>query len=242
MNKICIIIPTYNHALPLQKNIQEILATNLPLIIVDDGSDCADRDLLQKIFHDYPQINLVKLYPNQGKGPAMIAGFHQAIAAGFTHAIQIDADGQHQISDLKIFEQLIEENPTAVINGCPIYDQSVPKSRLYGRKITNFWVTIETLSRDIKDAMCGFRAYPLNAIEKILQQYHLSKRMGFDIEIIVLLHRHGTKIINQKTRVIYPQSNSSNFRMWRDNLQISLLHAKLFLGLIQKILFKHVQK
>ncbi len=232
MFKPCIIIPVYNHGKLLQGCITKILSHNIALIIIDDGSNLETQKILQKISANNSQIILHHLKENQGKGTAMLCGFELANIQGFTHALQIDADNQHLFDDIPLFLGLAKSNPQTVINGLPIYDNSVPKSRLYGRKITNFWVAIETLSGDVKDAMCGFRVYPLKSVMEIIQKQSLSKRMGFDIEIIVRLYWSGLAIINQPTEVKYPADGISHFRMFKDNLEISLLHTKLFFGMI----------
>lgn len=231
MPKFCIIIPVFNHAKLLQSNIEKILSFGFPVILINDGSNEENRTILQQI----KGVTLLHLQENQGKGAALMRGFFYAFENGFTHALQIDADDQHEISDIPLFIELAKANEKALINGIPLYDQSAPKSRTYGRKITNFWVAIETNSLDIRDAMCGFRIYPLAETIALTKNQSLSKRMGFDIEIIVRLYWAGVKIINQPTKVIYPAHGSSNFKMLRDNLAISALHAKLFCGMVQRI-------
>ena len=244
MFKPCIVIPVFNHGMLLQKNIGEILSFNVPLILINDGSDLETSKILTEIAAENKQIILHNLSKNYGKGAALRRAFFIAFENSFTHAVQIDADGQHQISDILKFIKLAKSNPEALINGHPIYNKTSPKSRFYGRKITNFWVAIETISFDIKDAMCGFRVYPLAKTTAIFNQKNVSKRMGFDIEIIVLLCWHGVKIINQPTLVKYPADGLSNFKMFRDNLQISILHGKLFFGMLCRIpsLIKNVRK
>jgi hypothetical protein len=97
----------------------------------------------------------------RGKGHAVMAGMRAVAKQGFTHALQVDADGQHDLDDLPKLLAAANENPTALICGAPRFDASVPKSRLYGRKLTAFWVAVETLSLQTPDTMCGFRVYPL---------------------------------------------------------------------------------
>jgi glycosyltransferase involved in cell wall biosynthesis len=228
----CIIIPVYNHGQLLQKSIGKIEAFGYPIIIVDDGNTEQTKQILQQISSANPKITLIRLEQNQGKGAAVSAGFLHAIKNNYSHALQIDADGQHNTDDIAVFLQLAKDNPNCLINGVPVYDASVPKARLYSRKITTFWVMVETLSRDIKDAMCGFRVYPLNAISRLLEKRSISPRMGFDIEIIVHLHWMGVKIINHPTKVIYPADGVSNFRMVKDNMRISWMHTKLVCGML----------
>lgn len=237
MFKPCIIIPIYNHAALLNQCIDKITCHNTPIILVNDGSSADNAGVLQEITNKNNNITLLSLEYNQGKGAAMVAGFSLASKLGFSHALQIDADNQHNFSDIPLFLELSKSNQKSVINGLPIYDSSVPKARLYGRKITNFWVMIETFSRKIKDAMCGFRIYPLQEVINIAQKNNLSPRMGFDIEIIVRLYWQGLSIINQPTKVKYPLDGVSHFRMFHDNYRISLLHSKLFFGMLGRLPF-----
>lgn len=109
-----------------------------------------------------PQVTLVRLAQNAGKGAAVIKGLEESARAGYTHAVQVDADGQHAIEDIPKMLALAERHPEALISGQPIYDDSIPRSRLYGRWITHVWVWIETLSLQLKDSMCGFRVYPVS--------------------------------------------------------------------------------
>ena len=157
MFKPCIVIPVYNHGKLLENNLSELLSFNIPLILVNDGSNQETREILTKISTENKEIILHNLPKNQGKGAALEEAFFSAFQNGFSHALQIDADGQHQISDIPKFITLAKNNPEALINGTPLYDESSPKSRVYGRKITNFWVALETISLNISDAMCGFR-------------------------------------------------------------------------------------
>lgn len=233
--KTCIVIPNYNHP-NINTLLLKLAPYNLLCIIVDDGSDDETKKELEKARTQFTWIHLLTLPHNQGKGAAVQAGFAYAAEQNYTHAIQIDADGQHDSAGIPKFLAAIEKNPHALIAGIPIYDQSIPKSRLYGRKITNFWVMLETLSSDIKDAMCGYRAYPLQKTLQIIQQYHVGKRMNFDIEIIVRWHWEWEKhnIISIHTKVIYPPAGVSNFRLWQDNLAISWLHTRLFFDMLKR--------
>ncbi|MCR4918106.1 MAG: glycosyltransferase, partial [Alphaproteobacteria bacterium] len=206
-----------------------LVKCNLPVIVVDDGSAENQTKKLQHTcnVHDFIYIKRDK---NGGKGAAMITGLCKAEELGFSNAIQIDADGQHDINDVETFLNLAKKHPEALIMGQPVYDSSAPKSRLVGRKITNFWVAVECLNRHMPDAMCGFRVYPVKTTTKVLP-YVRFLRMGFDIEILVKLYRKGVKIITTEIRVIYPKTGTSNFHIWRDNFYISLLHIYMCFGL-----------
>lgn len=231
--KICVVIPVYNHGKAITAVVQAVHQHQLPCILVDDGSDAGCRAVLDQLEQD--GATLVRLASNQGKGAAMLAGLHKAQADGYSHALQIDADGQHNTADIPAFVALARQNICAVICGCPVFDASVPKVRLYGRYATHILVWLNTLSFAITDAMCGFRVYPLAATLALIQSHPVGKRMDFDIDIIVRLCWSGIPVINQPSRVTYPKDGVSHFRMLPDNLLIARLHARLFLGMLKRL-------
>ena len=148
-------------------------------------------------------------------------GFELARAAGFTHALQIDADGQHDLSKLPEFLALGESNPEALIAGAPIHDATMPRGRRIARSITHFWVGVETLTTHPVDTMCGLRLYPLEAVMKIQATRPLGRRMDFDVEIFVRLIWDGVPVVLVPVRVVYPPGNLSNFNLIRDNWLIT---------------------
>ena len=162
-------------------------------------------------------------------------GMREALAAGFTHALQIDADGQHDTNDVPRFLELGAANPQELICGKPVYDASVPKGRLYGRYLTQFWVCVETLNLSATDSMCGFRLYPLAACCALINRVKLPSRMDFDIEILVRLAWAGLGFKVVDTRVIYPDDGVSHFDMLRDNLRISKMHTRLTCGMVLRL-------
>lgn len=225
--KLCAIIPSYNHATLIADIVAMLRQVQLPVFIIDDASDAPAQQSLAVLHTPERGVIVTRLEKNQGKGGAVLAGFGLAIAAGYTHALQVDADGQHDLSALPTLIDAAKQHPLALISGKPIYDASIPKGRKIGRWITHVWVWVETLSFRITDSMCGFRVYPLGAVEKLLSKTSLGRRMDFDGEIMVRLFWQGVDVVMVPVRVMYPQGNSSNFDMLRDNLRISKMHAKL---------------
>jgi len=222
-----IVIPIYNHGATIGATVARLAAYATPIFIVDDGSDAATRQTLEQLAAGQPLVRLSHLSRNTGKGAAAMAGFRTAAAAGHTHALQIDADGQHDTADVPHFFETARAHPQAVVAGMPIYDTSAPKARLYGRLITRFWVWVETLSFAIGDAMLGYRLYPLAATLALIDRVAIPTRMDFDIDIVVRLSWDGVPVINVPTRVIYPPDGISHFNMLRDNLRISWMHTRL---------------
>ncbi len=229
-------IPVYNHEHAIGAVVAGLLPHGAPCILVDDGSSAACAAVLSKLAQNHPgQVTLVRLPANQGKGAAVLAGFRNAAERGHTHALQIDADGQHNTADVPAFLACARAQPAAIIAGHPVYDESVPKARLYGRYATHIWVWINTLSFAIKDSMCGFRLYPLAPVNALAARYRIGSRMNFDTDIIVRLYWSGMDVVNLPTRVSYPADGVSHFRVWRDNLQISWMHTRLFFGMLPRI-------
>jgi glycosyltransferase involved in cell wall biosynthesis len=232
----CAVIPVYNHAATVGIVVQGLRASGLHCLLVDDGSDAACAQALRELRATEPHaISLLVLASNGGKGAAVTAGMRAAHAAGFTHVLQIDADAQHDVGDVAQFLALARANPGCIICGCPVFDASVPKAREYGRRLTTFWVRVNTLSFDVRDAMCGFRIYPLGACIALLDAVRVGQRMDFDIDILVRLHWRGLRVINQPTRVRYPPGGISHFDMLRDNLRISGVHTRLFFGMLWRL-------
>lgn len=157
----------------------------------------------------------------------MIAGLYVADNMNFTHAIQIDADGQHDLAAVTDFLDQARHNPQALVCGYPVYDQTVPLARLWGRELTNFWVHVNTRSKALKDAMCGFRVYPIAQTLPVLPSVR-TRRMDFDPDIAVRLLWAGVPVINRPVRVTYPKDGISHFRGFSDNMRISRLHAGHF--------------
>jgi len=233
--KPCLLIPIYNHKDSIRATIDRLAPYGLPIFVVNDGSDAETCAVLEQLAAEQPLVRLCNLAENGGKGAAVMHGMREAWRSQFSHALQIDADGQHDTADVARFLARGEANPAAVICGEPIYDESVPKSRLYGRYLTHFWVWVETLSLAIGDSMCGFRLYPLAATCALIERVRIPTRMDFDIEIIVRLAWAGLPIENLKTRVTYPADGVSHFDVWRDNLRITRMHTRLFFSMLPRL-------
>jgi predicted LPLAT superfamily acyltransferase/glycosyltransferase involved in cell wall biosynthesis len=234
--RTCIVIPIYNHKEAIGDTVSRLAVHGLPMFVVDDGSDAATQAVLAQIVGQYgEQMTLLRLPVNGGKGAAVMAGLREARRAGYTHALQIDADGQHEANDVPRFLAAARAEPGAVILGRPVYDESVPKSRLYGRYVTHVWVWIETLSFTIRDSMCGFRLYPLDAVCALIDSVRIGTRMDFDIEILVRLHWRRLAFRTVPTRVTYATDGISHFDVLWDNVRISASHARLVCGMLLRL-------
>lgn len=234
-NQYGFVIPNYNHDAVIRQTIIDLIAFKLPIIIVDDGSNLTTQVILEAIDVDFNLVTLIRRAENGGKGAAVQTGLKAAIDLGWSHAIQVDADGQHDLNDVQRLIEQSHKDPKALISGQPIYDDSISKGRYYGRFVTHFWVYIETLSMELKDTMCGFRVYPLSAYASLIQKTSLGFKMDFDIEVMVKLSWQGVKVNFVKTKVHYPENGVSHFNVFEDNVLISLMHTKLFFGMLFRL-------
>ena len=238
--KVCLVVPHYNHIANLAAFLPKLMAVGLPCIVVDDGSDAVSNQQLHALLNERSkrstdQIDLIEHAHNQGKGAAVLSGINHARNTGYSHVIQIDADGQHDVQDIDLFIKYCRANPEHIVSGAPRFDSSAPKSRVYGRKVTNFWVAIETLSLGIKDSLCGFRAYPLKPLKHLTENYQLGTRMDFDTEILVKAVWARITIHFISTNVIYPNDSVSHFNYLRDNFVLIGLHVRLILGMLIRL-------
>ncbi|MGH8372908.1 MAG: glycosyltransferase family 2 protein [Gammaproteobacteria bacterium] len=233
--KPCAVIPVFNHHACLEQIVTALLGNGLPCILVDDGSDAITKQTLTEIAAEHPQVECLTQAENRGKGIAVITGFARAGERGFTHALQIDADGQHDLTDVPAMLALAEQHPGYLISGMPLYDDSVPGVRFYGRYLTHALIWLDTLSLRLRDSMCGFRVYPLAPSLALAKRVRIGSHMDFDTDIMTRLYWAGTESLFLPTRVRYPQDGISHFRMLRDNARMTWLHIRLFLGMLPRI-------
>ena len=230
----CALVPTYDNPRTVRRVVERIRAHLPDVIVVDDGSGDAGRREVEALERD-GLARAVRRERNGGKGAAVKDGLRAARDLGFTHALQIDADGQHEIEDVPRFLAAARADPGALVLGCPVFDASAPRSRLRGRLFSRFWTDLETAGRCIADPLCGFRVYP---VERALRAGACADRMAFDVEIAVRMVWGGCRTVNLPTRVRYltaDEGGVSHFRMFRDNVEISWCHTRLCTAALLRI-------
>jgi predicted LPLAT superfamily acyltransferase len=230
--RVCAVIPTFNHCDALDRIVSRLDQYVPATIVVDDGSIPEAAARIRAICERHSNAEYLRLAANGGKGAAVLSGIARAGDRGFTHALQIDADGQHNLDDLAPLLAMARQHPEAIVTGIPQFDRSMPFSRRFWRGFTTFWVRVNTLSFTIRDAMCGFRVYPIEPVLALARKSVRSCRMDFDVEILVKAYWQGMMIAAVPVRVTYPTGNFSNFRVLRDNLLLSLLQTRLFFGMV----------
>ena len=230
-----VLIPVYDHEACLADITRTLREKGLSVILVDDGSHASCAKEVRRVADGISGVFRIRHAENGGKGAAVVTGFEAADNLGFTHVLQIDADGQHDIDAVEVFLEAGRRHPQSMICGYPLYDTSVPSARLNGRKLSNWWVHVNSLSTAVKDALCGFRVYPLSSVTPLLKRESVGKRMDFDLEILVRLLWQGTAVENQPVHVTYPKDGISHFDLVKDNIKISLMHTRLFFGMLRRL-------
>jgi glycosyltransferase involved in cell wall biosynthesis len=206
--------------------------------VVLDGSRDGSRERLAPLAAADPGLRVLELAVNSGKGAAVLHGLRAAAAAGFTHALTMDADGQHPAALIPEFMAASQAAPDALVLGVPVFDASAPAVRVRGRKVSNWWANLETLWSGIGDSLFGFRVYPIAPLEQVMARTPWMRRFDFDVEAAVKLVWAGLRPVNRPAPVRYlrpEEGGVSHFRYVRDNLLLSWMHVRLMLGFIARL-------
>jgi glycosyltransferase involved in cell wall biosynthesis len=227
-----VLIPSYNTGATVYATVAAARAQWSPVWVVVDGSNDGTAAGLQALAAGDPGLRVWVLPHNSGKGAAVLHGMQQAQAAGFTHALVMDADGQHPADLIPSFMALSVARPDTMVLGRPVFDASAPLLRVRGRRVSNGWTNLETLGAGIADSLYGFRVYPVVALVAVMRGQRWMRRFDFDTEAVVRLAWRGVKPLNLDAPVKYlkpDEGGVSHFRYGRDNLLLTWMHTRLML-------------
>jgi glycosyltransferase involved in cell wall biosynthesis len=233
-----VLIPSYNPGPNVYATVRAALERWSPVWVVVDGSTDDSPARLSAMAAGEPELRVLVLERNRGKGAAVLHGLREAAARGYTHALTMDSDGQHPADCIAEFMRTSLQNSEAMVLGCPIFDSSAPSLRVKGRKISNWWANLETLWAGIGDSLYGFRVYPIEPLIAVMRRQLWMRRFDFDAEAVVRLCWRGIKPINVAAPVRYFRAEDggvSHFHYWRDNVLLSWMHWRLFWGFIVRL-------
>lgn len=233
-----VLIPSYNTGAKVTETVRNALAVWQPVWVVVDGSTDGTVETLLALAANTSGLKVFILPHNQGKGAAVLHGLQQAEAAGYTHVLTMDADGQHPTDLIGEFMTVSQQNPRAVVLGKPVFDASAPALRVNGRKVSNWWANLETLGAGIGDSLFGFRVYPVKPLRRIMERSPWMRRFDFDPEAAVRLCWHGVLPINLDAPVRYfsaDEGGVSHFKYLRDNSLLTWMHIRLLCGFVLRI-------
>jgi glycosyltransferase involved in cell wall biosynthesis len=233
-----VLIPSYDTGPQVYETVRAARAQWCPVWVVTDGSTDGTPEGLRRMAADDPGLVLIELPANAGKGAAVLHGLEAARAAGFTHALTMDSDGQHPAALIPEFMRRSMQRPETMVLGRPVFDASAPLLRVRGRRISNWWTNLETLGAGIDDSLCGFRVYPVVDLIAVMRGQPWMRRFDFDTEAVVRLAWRGVKPINLAVPVRYlsaEEGGVSHFRYGRDNLLLSWMHTRLMIGFVMRL-------
>ncbi len=233
-----VLIPSYNPGNKVYETVRAAREQWNPVWVVVDGSNDGTAEGLQALAREDSGLRVIVRSVNGGKGAAVLQGTLEALRHGFTHVLTMDSDGQHPADRIVPFMKASLAHPAAMVLGEPVFDASAPPVRVKGRRISNFWVNLETLGAGIHDSLFGFRVYPAAALARIMQTHRGMRRFDFDVEVVVRLSWSGVEAINLPAAVRYfrPQDGGvSHFNYFRDNVLLTSMHARLLLGFLLRL-------
>ncbi len=226
-----LLIPSYNTGPIVIDTIRRAAKAWGPLWIVIDGSTDDSPQLLEKLVEEeLPDVRLLRLERNQGKGAAIFHALRDAMDAGLTHVLCFDSDGQHPDTLINRYMELSFEHPDAMILGKPVFGKDAPIERVLWRKVSNFIASVLILSRGIGDTLFGMRVYPIKPLFEVMNGHRHARRFDFDTEVAVRLAWRGVPAVNVPTKVRYPSKDEggvSQFRYLRDNFLLGSMYVRL---------------
>lgn len=233
-----VLIPSYNTGERLFSTVLAARAQWNPVWVVVDGSTDGTGERLQQMAESDAGLRVWLLPDNQGKGAAVLHGLVTAKAAGYTHALTMDSDGQHPADLIPAFMQASLARPETMVLGRPVFDASAPLLRVRGRKVSNGWTQLETLFAGIGDSLYGFRVYPVADLIAVMARQPWMRRFDFDTEAVVRLAWRGVKPVNIDAPVKYltaQEGGVSHFNYVRDNLLLSWMHTRLMFEFLLRL-------
>ena len=233
-----VLIPSYNTGAQVYATVQAARAQWNPVWVVTDGSTDGTPEGLRALAAADAGLRLIELPANAGKGAAVLHGLQAARAAGFTHALTMDSDGQHPAVLIPEFMQTSQRHPETMVLGRPVFDASAPLLRVRGRRISNGWTNLETLGAGIDDSLYGFRVYPIAELIAVMRRQPWMRRFDFDTEAVVRLAWRGVKPLNLAAPVKYltaAEGGVSHFRYGRDNVLLTWMHTRLMLEFLLRL-------
>ena len=233
-----VVIPSYNTGPTVYSTVAAARAAWSPVWVVVDGSDDGTAEGLRALAAADPGLRVNVLPRNAGKGAAVLHALEAAQAAGFTHALTMDSDGQHPADLIPAFMRESLAAPDAMVLGRPVFDASAPLLRVRGRRISNWWTDLETLGAGIDDSLYGFRVYPVTPLVEVMRGQRWMRRFDFDTEAVVRLAWRGVRPINLAAPVKYlrPEDGGvSHFRYGRDNTLLTWMHLRLMAGFFLRL-------
>lgn len=199
MNRILVIIPTYNEAENITKIIPEVLANSneedvFNVLVVDDNSPDGTANLVEAM--NNPDVFVLRREKKSGLGTAYLAGFRYAIEKNYDCVFEMDADFSHDPKYLMDFIVKIKEGYDLVIGSRYVHGVSVLNWPI-GRLILSYMASVYTrmvTGLKVKDTTAGFMCYKVSALKQIDLNEVRSNGYSFQIEMKFKCYKKGFRI------------------------------------------------
>jgi hypothetical protein len=237
-NTHLVLIPSFNPGGKARATVRDARSEWAPVWVVVDGSTDGSAETLLEMSRVDPQLRVFVRASNGGKGAALLDGLREARAAGFTHALTMDSDGQHPHQCIGPFMAASRAAPDAMILGEPVFDAGAPRIRVRGRRVANWATNLTTLWAGIHDTLFGFRVYPITPLIAVMEKSRWMRRFDFDAEAVVRLSWRGVPALNLPAPVRYfsaQEGGVTHFNYWRDNVLLTSMYLRLFVGFVVRL-------
>lgn len=207
---LSIVLPVYNEALVLQRNLETIVdwLTRsrmgegdrwFEIVAVDDGSSDSSPDILREAARRDPRIRVLGLSPNQGKGAAVRVGM---LASQGACAIFMDADLSTPLDEIPVLLQALHGGADAAFGTRRAPGASIERNQPWLRRTLGKGFTLLTrilLRSDCNDFTCGFKGFRREAAARIFTRSRLN-RWAFDAELVAILAEQKLRIVHVPVR------------------------------------------
>lgn len=229
MFRCIVLVPSYNSGTLLCRTVRAVLAVWADVVVVIDGSTDGSGQAVEGMVATYAGLHVLHLPHNGGKGGAVLHGAEWALQQGYTHVLTMDADGQHPVAAVQDFVEAARRAPQAMVLGVPMFGPDAPALRVWGRKLSNILVQMETQGA-VRDGLFGFRVYPAQQMVSVLRESRFMRGFDFDPEVAVRMVWRGVRTLNKPASVQYfdaAQGGISHFHYVRDNVRLIFMHLRL---------------
>ncbi|HET6605872.1 MAG TPA: glycosyltransferase family 2 protein [Rhodopila sp.] len=231
-----VVIPSYNSGRLLEQTVRSARSHWAPVWIVIDGSSDGSWVPVEAMTRLDPYLRVFRLSGNCGKGAAVRHGLEMAAASGFTHALVMDADGQHPPDRIAEFMAMSAACPETLVMGRPVFGPDAPWIRIAWRRLSNAAAAL-MVRHSVGDTLFGFRVYPIRPLLRVMRASPGMRRFDFDPEAVVRLVWDGMPLKHLPTRVRYltaEEDGVSHFRYLRDNLLLTRMYIRLGIAAIRR--------
>jgi len=223
----CAIIPAYNAESSIAEVIDRTKEHVSRVIVVNDGSTDRTEEVARN-----RKAEVLSIPSNRGKGHALRQGFQLALSNGCRAVVTLDADGQHDPTDIPKFFTAHQEDSRAILIGSRMAQvDRFPRQRYYSNRTAAYFIS-KALGQYLEDTQCGFRLYPAETLRSIpLATSHFQT----ETEVLLRASRRGIPLSSVPVKNIYLNGSAppSHFRPVIDTFYICMVVLQSYLGLMK---------